>query len=258
MTVSAPRSDSARSRSDRRLGAARTRRGIGFSLAAVLVLVSLAGFVDTWRQATVVSRAGRAAQAAGNYEDARFLVTLAHAERVRALRDPGDVVAAIRHRDLAARFVAVLNGTRSIDPGRAPAVALVLRDETAYLGLTGQFFTLTAAGQTSAALTLHTDRIGPLEQRMLDQLGVLTGNSRAESDAAHRELSRQSRLLRLGAPVVLCAGLLLLGLFALMTRSFRRTVENQAAYDPLTGLPNRTRFQSRCARLLAAGDGTPT
>ena len=257
MTVSAPRSDSARSRSAGRLGAARTRRGIGFSLAAVLVLVSLAGFVDTWRQATVVSRAGRAAQAAGNYEDARFLVTLAHAERVRALRDPGDVVAAVRHRDLAARFVAVLNGTRSIDPGRAPAVALVLRDETVYLGLTGQFFTLTAAGQTSAALTLHTDRIGPLEQRMLDQLGVLTGNSRAESDAAHRELSRQSRLLRLGAPVVLCAGLLLLGLFALMTRSFRRTVENQAAYDPLTGLPNRTRFQSRCGRLLAAADGTP-
>ena len=151
-----------------------------------------------------------------------------------------------------------MRAARAIDPETVSAADRVLADHQGYLALSDQFFALVAAGRIDAAERLEAARIAPLERHILDQVADLATDSATDSDEAHRELRRQARLLQLGAPVALGAGLLLLGLVALVTRSFRRTVENQAAYDPLTGLPNRTRFQSRCDALLAEAAGTPT
>src|SRR3989442_497333 len=59
----------------RRIGPPRARRAAGFGLVFVLVLLSVAMFASSWRQADVVNRAARAAEAASDYQEARQLAT---------------------------------------------------------------------------------------------------------------------------------------------------------------------------------------
>jgi len=242
----------------RRIGTPRARRAAGLGLAFVLVLLSVAMFASSWRQADVVNRAARAAEAASDYQEARHLATAEYAQHKLALAEPGNGGLRGRHQAFAARFDTTLRAARGVDPAGAAALDLIRADQAAYLVLNDQFFTLIGESRTGDAATLHDSRIEPVERRILDRVDGLAARSRTDSDAAHEELRREAGLLQLGTPVALGAGLLLLGLFGLITRSYRLTVETQAAYDALTGLPNRTRFQSRCARLLAEASGTPT
>ena len=221
-----------------------------FGLTAVLVGLSAAAVLSSLRQARVAGHAAAAADATDRYQQARYLGFVQHADHEAALGDPSNGDARLAHRGAAAEFVAVLDDLRRTDGDDAAALDRILVDQGRYLSLTDQFFALTAADRAQDAEDLHEVAIEPVEQRILFEVNRLAAKNRAASHAAQADLQRHTTALRIGTPAALTVGLLLFALFALITRSYRRTVETQAAYDALTGLPNRTLFQERCEQTL--------
>ncbi|HEX8628536.1 MAG TPA: EAL domain-containing protein [Catenuloplanes sp.] len=244
----------ARTRTDRgwvrRCATPAARRTAVFGLTAVLVALSAAAVISSLRQARVAGHAAAAADATDRYQQARYLGAVQHADHEEALGDPSNEHARLAHRAAAAEFVAVLNDLREVDGDDVTALDRILVDQGRYLSLTDQFFNLTVAGRANDAADLHEAEIEPVEQRILAAVNALAAKSRAASHAAQQDLQRHTTASRVGTPVALAVGLLLFALFALITRSYRRTVETQAAYDALTGLPNRTLFQQRCEQTL--------
>jgi diguanylate cyclase (GGDEF)-like protein len=228
----------------------RARRTAVFGLTAVLVVLSAAAMASSWQQAQVAATASHAADATDRYQEARYLAAVQHAEHEVALGHPSDEQARSAHREAAGQFTAVLEALRESDGDDAAALDTVVMDQGRYLALTDRFFTLTAANRAQDAEQLHETELEPVEERIMSRVNELAGKNRSASHTAHDQLERRTRALQVGTPVALTVGLLLLTLFALITRSYRRTVEAQATYDALTGLPNRALFQQRCEQTL--------
>jgi diguanylate cyclase (GGDEF)-like protein len=202
------------------------------------------------RQGRVAHHAAAAANATDRYEQARYLGAIQHAEHEEALGDPSNEHARAAHRAAAASFVDVLEVLRETDSDDTASLNDILVDQGRYLSLTDRFFAMTASGRDQDAAELHDEEIEAVEQRILSGVNGLAAKNRAAGQAAQADLQRNTVAMQVGTPMILTIGLALFILFALITRSYRRTAEVGAAYDALTGLPNRTLYQQRCDETL--------
>lgn len=226
------------------------RRLAVFGLTIVLVVLSAAALASNRQQGDLVRRVAAATAATDAYQEARHLADVQHARHEEALAAPDDAAARAAHRDAATNFLAVVQTLRRTDPDDIAALDQLVIEQGRYVGLTERFFALATEGQITRADRLHDAELEPVEDHIRQQVEALAAKNRAASNALYRQLLRHTDALNFGTPAALAAGLLLLGLFAMITRSYRRTVEDQAAHDSLTGLPNRSQFQQRCVQAL--------
>lgn len=235
----------------RRFASARARRAAGLGLASVLILLSVAATVASFEQARLARRASAAAEATDRYQDVRYLAMVQHAAHEEALGESDDPAARRAHLAAADEFSAMLIELRGADPAHAAQLTSMIESQARYASLAVLFFDLVAAGRTNEAELVHHTRMQPVENQIVAEIDRLTAYHRDENAAAYRDLQRNARAVQLGTPVAVGAGLLLIALFGLVSRSYRRTVEKHASHDPLTGLPNRMLLQQRCDQALA-------
>lgn len=213
-----------------------------WGLVAVLFVLGAAAAVGSWQQGRFVEEASKAAHLTDGFQEARYLALVQHVAHENALAGPTDDVARSAHTTAAAQFTAVLESLRGGE-GSNRAVQGVADAQARYMLLTARFFDLVLAGRSDAALALHETELEPLEENVLAEVERLAAASRSANAHAHQELRAYTTALRIGTPLALGAGLLLLALFGMIGRSYQRTVVRQASVDELTGLPNRAVFR---------------
>lgn len=224
-------------------------RAAAWGLVGVLFALGAAAVAGSSRQGRVVEEASRSAHLTDGLEEARHLALVQHVAHQNALAGPTDDVARSAHARAATQFSAVLESLRGLE-GHDQALQGVVDAQSRYMHLTARFFDLVMAGQHDAALVLHETELEPLEENILAEVERLVAASRSANARAHQQLRADTTALRIGTPIALGAGLLLLALFGMIGRSYQRAVVRQASVDELTGLPNRRVFRRACEEAM--------
>jgi diguanylate cyclase len=218
------------------------------------VLFLLAGFAITGALATnyrsrqmahanAVSRAYSRAQLAVGAEESL--------ERKYRL-ERGSEVRSHFNATSAAMTAALHDVIRVADAAEAQPALDALRLHGPYLESIERLFAAVDANDAIRALDIDTNEIDPPFGRIDDLVNSAAQRQDLIAADALSALRGTQRAFMVATPIVFVIGFVLLVLFSLAIRSYRRQVEGQAKHDPLTGLANRVLLHERITQALAA------
>ena len=236
------------------------QRWAAAALVVTLLGLTLAAVLGSWRQAAIVRSVATESRHTDAYQEAAYQATEEAMLLQAVLRDPAgeerERVEAAGRRTLAA--------IQALEPHDAAEAGERARLE----GLQVDLGPAVAQYLDQLDRGAAPDAQETLEARLEPASAVLVAALRA---AAQQEVGRytarldgaewDSRWLQLGTVLVFVLGLAVLTLVGWSNRSHRRLVEQMAAHDALTGLPNRVAFQQCTDRAVAAaraGASRPT
>jgi diguanylate cyclase (GGDEF)-like protein len=135
-----------------------------------------------------------------------------------------------------------------------------LVEQAHYLLLTNQFFAAVDANNLTLAHKLYRNDIDPLSDRIQQQVQKEANRDLAEARQAFTQLSQMQNMTFTTTPVVFAIGLLLIGVFWWIIRTYRKTSEanqaeiarlaREASIDPLTGLGNHYAYRECLSHTL--------
>jgi len=238
----------------RGLSTPRASRRAGRGLAVVLLALTAVAVGGSWEMAKETGVVAASSRLAIAYQEARYLAT-AMDSMVQEYAVEPDQQDRVLFRHTSNQLVALLKSVQA-ERDHPDEVTTTLDQARSATALAYQLFASVDSGDTAAALRQHRQVVDPLMEQITEALTSIEKDQERVL-AAHLSESREdARLVQLGTPLVFAVGLLLLAVFALVTRNYRRTVEAQALHDALTELPNRALFHDRANQALRAAERT--
>ncbi|MFL6098600.1 MAG: putative bifunctional diguanylate cyclase/phosphodiesterase [Actinomycetales bacterium] len=231
-----------------RPGASASRRASA-AVGIVLVLASGVAIFASRAISAETASAKSAARASDLYEEAKFWGARQDAELNQYLltQDPAGKE---QFKGAAARLLSALKAIESVQD--APAIRDLLDEQTIYLAQANLLFNLVDAGQTDKVPDIQRFQAEPILVHMTDEIAALEAQHHASAVAQLEAVRVHAAALDVGTPSVLGLVLLLMFGLSMVTRAYRRHVEDQAVHDALTGLPNRVLFSDRAAQAVRA------
>jgi diguanylate cyclase len=231
-------------------------RMASIALGLMLLVFCAVALSASFRLSGAMTTAQDSVQAADLYQEARFFA----ATEANAL-DSYLLDAEPTQRDVyesaSASLDAGLIQLQSAVAAPADERAVVTRligVQTRYETLARQAFGQVVRGEVAAATTLNATELNPLSQQVQTTLGSFESTHHLNAVADMDSVAHDGRVLRVGTPVLLAVGTMILGLLALVSRGYRRAAQRQALHDALTDLPNRTLFTDRALQVMAAAE----
>jgi diguanylate cyclase (GGDEF)-like protein len=226
------------------------RRWVGVGLAATLLALTAAAMLGSWRQAEIASAMAAESTRTDAYQQASYLATLEIGYLQNSLRDPhGEKRESIPA--IGVETLTALEAVAADDKENKERCHSVVLQRHALQPLIDDYLMKLDRDDTAAAQYVLEERIEPGYEVILDGL-LAEQEVRIEAYArAMARAARDSRLLQVGTVFAFALGLAVLGLLGWSSRSHRRVVEQMAAHDPLTELPNRSEFHAHARAALA-------
>jgi diguanylate cyclase len=144
--------------------------------------------------------------------------------------------------------------TQHADPDDVSFAQQVGTDLARYQQATGRLLAAVAAGNTARAHRIEEREVEPALAALADRLEDGTQDEQEQLEASVAAQRQLGRTLVMAIPVVFTLGLgLLIGCWVLLV-SYQRRIKQQALFDPLTGLPNRTLLYDRTGQAMRQAD----
>ena len=228
-----------------------------FGLVAVLLLLTVCSIGATLIIRNASLHASEAVHMSDLYQQAHYDARVEDASMHEYVLDLGsDDLAEFRTTSL--QLSAVLQAiAHDGDAADRAFVQPDLAKHARYLALAGQFFVLLDAHNLAGALALHDEKIDPIFDPMVQQLGTATEGDHQLATQSLAALERTQQIVIVSTALMFVVGLFLLAVFWRVMRGYQRQLdkatqaellrmEQVALTDPLTELPNhRTMMADR-------------
>ncbi|HZV26744.1 MAG TPA: EAL domain-containing protein, partial [Acidothermaceae bacterium] len=202
-----------------------------------------------------IASASRAVVSADLFQDARAQAAIEDAGASRYILNSSTEALHAEQAAAAALDQTLASISTSEHGTSAGPLRQLAAQHATYDGLARQMVDLVDSDQADAARRVLAE-MESLSNQIDVQLGALEESHHLVAVARLRTLDREATLLRIGTPIALVLAMLVLGGSALVNRANRRSMQQQALHDALTGLPNRLLFADRASHALAAGRRT--
>jgi diguanylate cyclase (GGDEF)-like protein len=231
-----------------RPGPTASRRS-SIALGIVLILVCAVAIGASRAVGRETSTAKTSVSASDLYQDALF----------GAARQDGELneYLSLGNRDVRTAYLAtsqrltMLLGT--IQAGNNTfAIRDLINEQQLYTSIARKVIAALDAGDRDVAQGELLRSTQTILANIVADLSKLEETQHQTSAAQLRAARAHAETLKVGTPIVLGLALLLLCGLWLVTRGYRRNVEDQALHDALTGLPNRLLFANRATKAVAA------
>ena len=228
----------------------RLRRGTATALAVTLLSLTAAAVLGSWRQAVIVQTMADASTRTDAYQRAAQLGAMEMALLERALRKPGGPERAAAA-EVGQQFVDALDAMAATDAEHSDLDDRLGSRQRTLQPLIAYYLLLLDRGNPTAARQVLEERIEPIAEEISATLQAEQAHHVEEYLASVAQAQRDSRLLQAGTLLIFLLGLGVLATLGWSARSHRRQIERMAAYDSLTGLPNRAEFHARAEAAMA-------
>jgi diguanylate cyclase (GGDEF)-like protein len=227
------------------------RRWMAVALVTTLLGLTLAAVLGSWRQTVLLRSVAAESARTDAFQKAVQLATVESAMLQAALREPeGEERQAAA--EIGAGALAAMHALTARDAEQAGRTGRLIGLQHRLQPRVKRYLELLDRGAEATAHDLLESEIEPLSEQVRQGLEAETNQQIQEYARSLARAQRDSAWMRWGTLLVFLLGLGVLGLVGWSNRAHRRQVERMAAHDPLTGLPNRTAFQSRAEAALAA------
>ena len=227
------------------------RRWATGALVMTLIVLTLAAVLGSWRQATLLGVVAAESTRTDGYQEAVYLATMEMAVLQGSLREPDgeerQAATAAQSQTTAAIEALTAGGI-----AQASHNALLAQQQAALRPDVTRYLTFLDAGDATTAQEILETRIEPSSQLLIESLRAEEQRQIQSSTARLAGAKRDSNALLLGTLLTFVLGLGVLAAVGWSNRNRRLLVEQMAAQDPLTGLPNRAAFHASTHRALTA------
>jgi diguanylate cyclase (GGDEF)-like protein len=229
-------------------------------LTVTLFCLTLAAVLGSWRQAVLLRAVADESARIDAYQHVSYLAEVEQTQLQAALHTPSG---AGRDAALATsrQILAALRALTAHDDDQARRNQALAAQQQAAQPIVARYLELLESGDEPTAHEFLENDVEPIVDKV--RFGLLAEQQQhlAHYTAEVGTAERQSSLLLAGTLVTFLVGLGVLAAVGWSKQSHRRLIEQMAAHDALTGLPNRVAFhRAATLALVAAGadGGRPT